>query len=42
MPLSVGVCLVNADVRELGIIFESSPSREGVLIIPALEQLDPR
>lgn len=45
LALSVCVCetvSANADAREPGIIFDSSLSHEGVLIIPALEWLDPR
>lgn len=38
---SVCVC-VNADAGGPGIIFDSSLSHEGVLIILAIEQLDPR
>ena len=45
MPISfkcVDVCVsANADAREPGIIFDSSLSHEGVLIIWTLEQFDP-
>lgn len=37
----VWVC-VNADAREPGIIFDSSLSHEGLLIILTIEQLDPQ